>query len=470
MRCAFINNFAMSTTRKRIYEPRKYNNMCDNMKKRFLTLLIFSACIHLYASEPWSVERCMQYAADHGHAVRQQRFALDDSHAARTQAIGAFLPSVYGSISGQMNFGRAIDPETNTYTDVSTLYNGYGLQASLDIFDGLQRYNELRMAKANVAMGRSALTAEKDDVALKVYKAYMDLVYCLGAIEQVEKKRDESRALLHQTDVMAEVGQKSDADVAQMRATLAADEYELTHMRTQSTKARLALQQLMNYPVDSILTIAQLIPEADEGISHETSQTWAWADIVNPRVEKARQCVEAAMYSLRSARGALLPSLSLSSGISTSFYRNMDHGGHEPFSRQFKNNAGEYVSLSLSIPVFNRLATSSTIRRRKIALEQAKENLEYEQSELRRIIVEAAADVENSKKEVEKMKVQVESDSIAAHLTKRKYEEGLASSIDVKTSAVTFLQSRVKLLQSQLTMAYNRKLLAYYNGEKLWNE
>lgn len=442
--------------------------MCDNMKKRFLTLLIFSACIHLYASEPWSVERCMQYAADHGHAVRQQRFALDDSHAARTQAIGAFLPSVYGSISGQMNFGRAIDPETNTYTDVSTLYNGYGLQASLDIFDGLQRYNELRMAKANVAMGRSALTAEKDDVALKVYKAYMDLVYCLGAIEQVEKKRDESRALLHQTDVMAEVGQKSDADVAQMRATLAADEYELTHMRTQSTKARLALQQLMNYPVDSILTIAKLIPEADEGISHETSQTWA--DIVNPRVEKARQGVEAAMYSLRSARGALLPSLSLSGGISTSFYRNMDHGGHEPFSRQFKNNAGEYVSLSLSIPVFNRLATSSTIRRRKIALEQAKENLEYEQSELRRIIVEAAADVENSKKEVEKMKVQVESDSIAAHLTKRKYEEGLASSIDVKTSAVTFLQSRVKLLQSQLTMAYNRKLLAYYNGEKLWNE
>lgn len=442
--------------------------MCDNMKKRFLTLLIFSSCIHLYASEPWSVERCMQYAADHGHAVRQQRFALDDSHAARTQAIGAFLPSVYGSISGQMNFGRAIDPETNTYTDVSTLYNGYGLQASLDIFDGLQRYNELRMAKANVAMGRSALTAEKDDVALKVYKAYMDLVYCLGAIEQVEKKRDESRALLHQTDVMAEVGQKSDADVAQMRATLAADEYELTHMRTQSTKARLALQQLMNYPVDSILTIAQLIPEADEGISHETSQTWD--DIANPRVEKARQGVEAAMYSLRSARGALLPSLSLSGGISTSFYRNMDHDGHEPFSRQFKNNAGEYVSLSLSIPVFNRLTTSSTIRRRKIALEQAKENLEYEQSELRRIIVEAAADVENSKKEVEKMKVQVESDSIAALLTKRKYEEGLASSIDVKTSAVTFLQSRVKLLQSQLTMAYNRKLLAYYNGEKLWNE
>ncbi len=308
------------------------------MKKTLLTLLVIAAGIQLHANEPWTVERCMQYAAEHSHTVRQQKFLLDDSRAAKTQAIGAFLPSVYGSVSGQLNFGRAIDPETNTYTNVSTLYNGYGLQTSLTIFDGLQRYNELRMAKANEAMGRSGLAAEKDDVALKVYKAYMDLVYCLGAVD------------------------------------------------------------------------------------------------------------------------------------TTSFYRNMDHGNYTPFSEQFKNNAGEYVALSLHIPIFNRLATSSTIRRRKIALEQAKENYEYEQSELRRIIVEATADVENSAKEVEKMRVQVESDSIAAHLTTRKYEEGLASSIDVKTAAVTLLQSRVKMLQSQLTMAYNRRFLAYYNGESLWNE
>lgn len=440
------------------------------MKKTFLSMLVIAASVQLHADEPWTVERCMQYAADHSHNVRLQKFSLDDSHAAKTQAIGAFLPNVYGSVSGQMNFGRAIDPETNTYTDVSTLYNGYGLQASLTIFDGLQRYNELRTAKANEAMGRSGLEAEKDDVALKVYKAYMDLAYCLGAIGHVEEKREESRALLHQTEVMAEVGQKSDADVAQMRATLAADEYELTHMQAQGIKARLALKQLMNYPADSSLTIVNpKIPERPGDIE-SSDKTLAYATLANPRMAKARHAVDAARYNLRGARGALLPSLSLSGGISTSFYRNMDHGGHASFSEQFKNNAGEYVALSLSIPIFNRLATSSTIRRRKIALEQAKENLEYEQSELRRIIIEASTDVENSDKEVEKMRVQVESDSIAAHLTTRKYEEGLASSIDVKTAAVALLQSRVKLLQSELTLAYNRRLLQYYNGERLWNE
>lgn len=440
------------------------------MKHLLLIIYVIAAALPLSASEPWSVERCMQYAADHSHTVRQQQFALEDSRAAKTQAIGAFLPSVYGSVDGQMNFGRAIDPSTNTYTDVSTLYNGYGLQASLVVFDGLQRYNNLRLAKANEAMGRSGVRAEKDDVALKVYKAYMDLVYCEGAVSQTAKKRDESRELLRQTSVMAEVGQKSDADVAQMRATLAADEYELAHMQSQTTKAMLALKQLMGFPVDSALAVIQ--PSFDDELltAEDASQISAFAATDNPRILKAQQNVEAARYSLRAARGALLPTISLSGGVSTSFFRNMDKGGHASFSSQFRNNAGEYVGLSLSIPLFDRLATYSTIRRRKTALVQAQENLAYEQSELRRIIVEAASDVENSTKEVEKMQEQVEADSIASRLTTRKYEEGLASSIDVKTAAVTLLQSRVRLLQSQLTMAYNKKLLAYYKGEKLWTD
>ena len=440
------------------------------MKHLLLIIYVIAAALPLSASEPWTVERCMQYAADYSHGVRQQQFALEDSRAAKTQAIGAFLPSVYGSVDGQINFGRAIDPSTNTYTDVSTLYNGYGLQASLVVFDGLQRYNNLRLAKANEAMGRSGVRAEKDDVALKVYKAYMDLVYCEGAVSQTAKKRDESRELLRQTSVMAEVGQKSDADVAQMRATLAADEYELAHMQSQTTKARLALKQLMGFPVDSALAVIQ--PSFDDEIltAEDASQLSAFAATDNPRILKAQQNVEAARYSLRAARGALLPTISLSGGVSTSFFRNMDKGGHASFSSQFRNNAGEYVGLSLSVPLFDRLATYSTIRRRKTALLQAQENLAYEQSELRRIIVEAASDVENSTKEVEKMQEQVEADSIASRLTTRKYEEGLASSIDVKTAAVTLLQSRVRLLQSQLTMAYNKKLLAYYKGEKLWTD
>ena len=424
------------------------------MNRPFITLFALLAALSAQAAEPWSVERCMEYAAEHSHTVRLQQYDLDASRTERIRAIGAFLPEVYGSVGAQMNFGRAIDPETNTYTDVNTFYNGYGLQAS--------RYNELRMARANVAMGRSALQAEKDAVRLRVYKACMDLLYCEGAVEHTQRKRDESRELLHQVEVMAEVGQKSEADVAQMRATLAADDYELTHMQSQTTKALLALKQQMNFPIADTLVVEKPAVDASLLPTDNAYNIYNVALTTNPRIAQAAGNVAAARYALRAARGAFLPKLSLSGGVSTSFYRNMDVGGHAPFGQQFKNNAGEYVTLSLSIPIFNRLGSVSSVRSRRIALDRARESLNYERSELQRIITEAVADVENSTKEVQKMQDQVEADSIAAYLTTRKFEEGMASSIDVRTAAVTLLQSRVRLLQSQLTMMYNRQVLAYY--------
>lgn len=440
------------------------------MKKLFVHTLLLMWTAAANATVPWSVDSCMQYAAEHSHAVRRQQFALDDSRVQHIRAIGAFLPGIYGQVSGQMNFGRAIDPETNTYTDVATLYNGYGLSASLTLFDGLQRYNDLRMARANVAMSRHALRAEKDDAALKVYKAYMDLVYCQGAVGHISMKREDSRLLLHQTEVMAEVGLKSDADVAQMRATLAADDYELASMQGQTTKARLALERLMNFPSDDTLCVQMPEFPATDTAEPCSEQTVAAAMLSYPRLQQARYGVESARYSLRAAHGMLLPTISFSAGVSTSFYRNMDHGGHASFGSQFKNNAGQYLGITLSVPLFNRLSTVSTIRSRHIALCRAAEDMEYQQTEMRRIIIEATTDRDNSMEEVAKMAEQVAADSIAEYLTKRKYEEGLASSADVRTAAVTLLQSRVKLLQSRLTLMYNRRLLEYYNGRDLWKD
>ena len=90
-----------------------------------------------------SVWDCIHYALGHSHALRQHELTLDNAEASRLQAVGAFLPSVSASSGGQWNFGCAIDPETNTYTSVSTFNNGYGLSASLPVFDGMSRVHGL---------------------------------------------------------------------------------------------------------------------------------------------------------------------------------------------------------------------------------------------------------------------------------------------------------------------------------------
>ena len=69
-------------------------------------------------AQPWTMRQCMQYAVEHNHEVKRAALDLDNYKASKTGAIGRFLPYVDGNIGTQYNFGRAIDPETNTYTNV----------------------------------------------------------------------------------------------------------------------------------------------------------------------------------------------------------------------------------------------------------------------------------------------------------------------------------------------------------------
>jgi len=66
------------------------------------------------------------------------------------------------------------------------------------------------------------------------------------------------------------------------------------------------------------------------------------------------------------------------------------------------------------------------------------------------------------------MEAKVNSDSLAYHLSSRKYEEGMLSTFDLHTAAQTLLESRIKLLQTQLLYGLKQRLVEYYNGKPLW--
>lgn len=438
--------------------------------KRFAYILLFVTSLTGHAQNAWTVDECMQYAVMHNHEVRLQSIGLDDYKAEKVRAIGSFLPAAEGNIGGQYNFGRAIDPETNTYTNVSTFYNSYGLSAGIPVFDGLQRYNNLRAAKANVLMGKSQLMAQKDATAQKVLETHTLALYYKGCIEFATQKRAESEMLLRQTKVMAEVGQKGEADVAQMQATYAADDYEVTHQQGLYDNAILTLKQLMNYPISDTLEITDCKKESLEVTCAEVSDIYEHAKFFHPDIKQAEYNLQSAKYAYHSSKGALFPSISLGAGISTTYYKQLNVPLSTSFNEQFRNNAGQYVYASLSIPIFNRLNTLTNIRRQRNNVRRAEEELEYRSNELQRLIQEAVTDQENSRKETVKMTAKVESDSIASRLTIQKYEEGLASSIDVQTQTVTLLQSKAQLLQCQLTYFYKTRMLNYYKGTPLWTE
>ena len=430
------------------------------------------------------MQQCMQYAVEHNHEVKQAALRLDNYKAQKTGAIGQFLPSVNAGIDAQYNFGRAIDPETNGYTDVSTFYNGYQISASLPVFDGFNRLHALKAAKASELMGQSALRQSQNLTALDVLLAYTNVAYYEGLVRMADEKVEEIELLLRQTRLLEEVGRKSAADVAQVESQKAEADYELTHQQNLYASALLELKQAMAFPLNDSLALRSgefaIRQHGDENLKFSTHSSRIAnstelnsaepVSLVHPELQVVRYQMQASKHEWHQARASLYPSLSLGAGLSTTFYRTLHSDAAASFSEQFKNNMGEYVGATLSIPLFNRLQTITNIRRAKNNYQIAREAYEQKQLELEKLSREAWQDWQGYLKQTVQMVEKVEADSISYQLTRRQFEEGLSTAIDLHTTSTQLMKSKATLLQCQLMAMVKEQLVRYYKGEQIWIE
>ena len=115
------------------------------MRIKFV-ISMFLAALAATAQTRMSVDSCMRYAANHNLDVRAARISLSDSRLDQQSALASTLPSVGAQIGAQFSFGRSIDPATNTYNNLRTFSNSYGLSLSVPLFTGGSLVNDFRSA------------------------------------------------------------------------------------------------------------------------------------------------------------------------------------------------------------------------------------------------------------------------------------------------------------------------------------
>lgn len=415
----------------------------------------------------WGLDSCMAYAVEHATDVKREVVNARQRKQDYQKAVTDFLPSVACGVQGQYAWGRNIDPETNTYNHVTTFNNYYQLYASLNVFDGFATINAFKQAKLARAYSTTAMQKVRDDKAIDVMQKFVDAAYAEASIQLASDKLAESKRLLGKMQRLYELGEKGRPDVVQMESQVAEDEYNLTHQKHVAQQCLLTLKSAMNFPVEEELRLVTNGKQVNESfpINHET----VYQNFLNasPDVKSAEYEVEKARYDYKIAKGRLLPSLSLSGGISTNFYRNLSQRGqYEGFASQFRNNRGEYLALTLSIPIYNNVAWHQ-VKKARNDWQVAQVNLEETKRKLHDNIAQAVMDAEGYAKELYQMNKKVASDSLAYYMSSRKFEEGMLSTFDLHTAAQTLLESRIKQLQMQMLLVIKQRLVDYYQGKNL---
>lgn len=428
------------------------------------------------SAQSWSLDDCMKYAVEHATEVKREVVNARQRKQDYQHAVAGFLPTVTGGVQGQYAWGRNIDPETNTYNNVTTFNNYYQLYAELNVFDGFATINALKQAKLSRDYSATAMQKIQDDRAIDVMQKYVDAAYAEASIQIASEKLNESKRMLAKMKRLYELGEKGRPDVVQMESQVAEDEYNLTHQENVAKQSLLALKSAMNFPVDEELKILineeqnlkltsdnKVVPES--GVNYET--VYQGFQNISPDLKSAEYEVERARYDYKIAKGRLLPSLSLGGGISTNYYKNLSQKGqYDGFASQFRNNQGEYLALTLSIPIYNSDRWHS-VKKARNDWQLAQVNLEETRRKLHDQIAQAVMDAEGYAKELHQMQKKVASDSLAYHMSGRKFEEGMLSTFDLHTAAQTLLESRIKELQMQMLLIIKQRLVAYYQGENL---
>ncbi len=439
------------------------------IQRLFIAILAAAAMAAAgYAQTPMSLHDCMEYAVSNSTKMRIRQAESGDARIARRDAIlAAVTPQINAQTYAYYNFGRSIDPQTNTYFTTTSFYNNYGASAGFDLFNGFQAVNNLKISKTGLLISESQEKQAEADICLAVMEAYYNVVYYKKLSEIYEEQVATAVQQLKLGKRQEELGQKGHADVVQLEADLADKQYYLTNTQNEYRNQKMTLADLMFWPLDEELEVEDAAVMEAGGESADAVVGFALEH--NPQVQIAKWQMDNARRELNTAKWQILPTVGAYAGWSTSYY---SYKGSEtaPFRDQFKNNGGEYVELSVSIPIWDRLASHSRIARKRNAYERASAEFDQKRRDVESEVRRAVQDRDGSAVAYEQAQRKAEVQEDAYSLNLRKLEEGLISPLEFQTANNNYLKAKADEMNSMFKYLIKQAVVRYYNGVDYINQ
>ena len=428
-------------------------------------MMMFGAA-HAQDTAVMTLRECVRYALSHSAEVRVLQADLGDAQLARRNAIlNAFTPEIDANTYAYSNFGRSIDPETNIYSNTTSFHNGYSLSAGITLFNGFRAINNMKITKIAEATGVTRIQQTEDKITLATIEAYCNVLYFTELSRTVQAQMETAETALRLAQRQKDLGQKSQADVLQMEAELSDRKYKYIVCENQLQNAYITLKDIMLFPTEQSFSVTDV--EADTMLSDavHTMEVSRAADRL-PAVIIAENERQTARLALKTARWQLLPSLSLNGGWSSTYFTYPGRTDYvtAPYGQQIANNGGEYVQLSLNIPIYNRLSRQTEIARRRNDCDRAEARYAQARQTVEAEIHRALADRDGAAAALQQAEQHSALQQQLYAMSVRQFEQGLISALDYQTVADNHLNAVADLLNARLQLFLKTWVVRYYLG------
>lgn len=484
------------------------------MKYIFSFIFLVFAC-SLTAQTPikWDLRTCVEYAIKHNISVQQADIQARLAKLQADQAKSNQLPTMSGSSGLGMRLGRSIDPVTNAFTTTQFLYNNFGLNGGIQLYNNNRLSNTAAASNYNWLASIADLQTASNDISLNVATFYLQVLSTIEQSEIAKIQIAQTTEQLAATKKRVEVGLLPEINLLELETQLANDSSNYITAISNVAQSKLSLKALLNLdaadafevdvqPVDQI-KLQNFVDLQPDYVFNIAAQNL-------PNIKAANLRLKAADKNRLVAKAGFYPTLSFGYALSTNFSNQFKYiSGVQPagfsnitpaspfvtvgtakyyvqnplyttitsnrdfsniwngWGRQIDNNFGQNFGLQLSIPIFNANQAKTAYQQSKLNYQSASLQQENTQRKLKQDIYAAYTNAVVAFNKLNATQKAVTSAEKAYHFATKRYELGLLGTIELLNNQNNFLRAKVNYKSAQYEYVFRIKLLEFYKGEAL---
>lgn len=463
--------------------------------KRFVIFSLVFAFFSGHSQSTWSLQQCIDYALKNNLLLKQAEIGTMINRNNATQSKASILPSINAGAAHTYNFGRTIDRYTNTFANTQVLSQNFYLSSNLVLWSGLAQYNNIKANEYNYLASSENLKQQKNDLALNVATAYINVIYADELLGIAKNQFDITKMQLERTEKLAEAGTLARSAVYDVKAQLANEEVNVTNADNNYQIAFLTLKQIMNLDSADIKVIK---PEVEvlsgDLLGNSVQNIYETALKTQPSIKSSEYNLRMAERSLAAARGRISPTISFNASIGTGYSGlAKDVVGYntvtdtiamigttpltydqqvpiledKPFENQFKDNVNKSVGLTLSLPLFNGLQTYTSVKNAKLNALNAKYGQDLAEQNLYKTIAQAYANARAALNKYAAAKTSVDASEQSFNFAQQKFNVGAISALDFNLAKSRLANAQSTLIQAKYDYIFKLKVLDYYQGKPL---
>lgn len=425
------------------------------------------------AQKKWTLTECIDYALQNNITLQQAKLQKQSATEERKQAKAALLPSLSASTSQSFGYRPWLENGVATVTNGTvnskvnkTYYNGsYGINAQWTVWNGNQNRNQVKLGEVSEQQAELQTETTANNIQERIAQLYVQILYMNEAVEVNKQSLETSKRNEQRGKEMVEVGKMAKADLAQLTAQRAADEYTIVEAESNIANYKLQLKQLLELTGDEAFDIEMLTAGDEEALAEIPALSTVYETALGgrPEIKNAQLGLKQSDIQMNIAKAGAMPTISINGGVGTS----TASMSSQNWDKQIKTNFDASVGASVSVPLFDNRKTKTAVNKARIQREQAQLELLDQQKQLYATIEGYWLDAETNQQKFKTALTTVESEQASYDLLEEQFRLGLKNIVELMTGKDRLLSSQQNKLQAKYTTILNRQLLRFYQGEKM---